>query len=349
MKTTFISTRAISESTRLSVAKLQLKLADAQKEVVTGRLADVGLTLGYKAGDTVSLRQEYERINTIIDTNGVAATRLSLTQISLQVIVDGAQALIGELIAARSSDTGPALVQRQAEMGLAALLDKLNTASNDAYLFAGINTDVKPLTDYFQVPTPASRQSVADAFLTQFGITQSDPAVENIAAGDMQTFLDTTFAGLFDTAAWTANWSSASDQNVRSRISTYELVETSTNANEAAIRKLASAFTMVADLGTENLNQSAFYALVDTAVEQAGEAVQELSLLQGTLGSMQERVSIASESMSLQVDIIASHINLLEAVDPAEASTRVSSLLTQLETAYALTARLHQLSVLNYL
>jgi flagellar hook-associated protein 3 FlgL len=349
MKTTFISTQAISESTRLSVAKLQLKLSDAQKEVVTGRLADVGLTLGYKTGEAVSLRQEYERINTMIDTNGVVETRLSLTQTSLQAIVDGAQNLVGDLLAARSSDTGPALVQRQAEMGLRALLDKLNTASNDAYLFAGINTDVKPLTDYFQTPTPASKQSVADAFLTEFGITQSDPGVEAITAADMQTFLDTTFATLFDTAAWTANWSSASDQNVRSRVSTYELLETSTNANESAIRKLASAFTMVADLGTENLNQSAFYALVDTAVQRAGEAVQELSLLQGTLGAVQERVSIANETMSIQVDIMASHINLLEAVDPAEASTRVSSLLTQLETAYALTARLHQLSVLNYL
>jgi flagellar hook-associated protein 3 FlgL len=165
----------------------------------------------------------------------------------------------------------------------------------------------------------------------------------------MQTFLDTTFAGLFDPAAWTANWSAASDQNVRSRISTYDLIETSTNANEAAIRKLASAFTMVADLGTENLNRPAFQAVVDTAVRVAGEAVQQLSLIQGKLGAAQERVSKANDNMSLQVDLIAGHINLLEAVDPAEASTRVSSLLTQLETAYSLTARLQKLSVLNYL
>jgi flagellar hook-associated protein 3 FlgL len=349
MKTTFISTQAISESTRQSVSRLQIKVADAQKEVVTGRLADVGLTLGYKASDTVSLRQEYERIKTIIDTNGVAASRIDLTQTVLQWLVDSAQSLIGDLIATRDSDSGPEVVQKQAEMGLTAFIDKLNTASNDAFLFAGVNTDVKPLTNYFQVPAAANRQSVADAFLAEFGVAQTDPTVVNIAAGDMQTFLDTTFAGLFDDAAWTANWSSASDQNVRSRISTFELIETSTNANEAAIRKLASAFTMVADLGVEGLNKPAFHTLIDTAIQRAGEAVQELSVLQSSLGAAQERVSIASESMSIQVDIIASHITLLEAVDPAEASTRVSTLLTQLETAYALTARLQKLSILNYL
>ena len=43
------------------------------------------------------------------------------------------------------------------------------------------------------------------------------------------------------------------------------------------------------------------------------------------------------------------HINLLEAVDPAEASTRISLLLTQIETAYSLTARIQRLSLLNYL
>jgi flagellar hook-associated protein 3 FlgL len=39
----------------------------------------------------------------------------------------------------------------------------------------------------------------------------------------------------------------------------------------------------------------------------------------------------------------------LEAVDPAEAATRVAMLTQQIETAYALTGRLHQLSLLDFL
>ena len=61
MKSTFISTRAISEATRLSMVKMQSKLLVAQKEVATGRLADVGKSLGHQAGQTVSLRQEHLR------------------------------------------------------------------------------------------------------------------------------------------------------------------------------------------------------------------------------------------------------------------------------------------------
>ena len=51
----------------------------------------------------------------------------------------------------------------------------------------------------------------------------------------------------------------------------------------------------------------------------------------------------------MQIDIIATHIGALEAVDPYEASTRVSTLMTQIETSYALTARIQRLSLLNYL
>ncbi len=53
--------------------------------------------------------------------------------------------------------------------------------------------------------------------------------------------------------------------------------------------------------------------------------------------------------MSLQITIMTEHVNLLEGVDPYEASSRVNALLTQVETAYALTARLQRLSLINYL
>ena len=349
MKSTFISTRAISEATRLSMIKMQSKLLVAQKEVATGRLADVGKSLGHQAGQTVSLRQEHVRLTTIVDTNTEVATRLELTQASIKQLLDGAQSFMGQLIGARNSETGPGVIKGQAEGAQAALIDTLNAAFNGAHLFSGINTDVKPLADYDQSPPGANQQSVANAFLTAFGMTQQDPGINSIVAADMQTFLDGAFAGLFDEASWTANWSSAADQNLRSRISTHELVETSINANEPGVRKLATAYTMLADLGVENLNKQTFQAVVDTAIRITGEGIQELAKLQANLGTVQERVEVANERMSLQIDIITTHIGALESIDPYEASTRLSTLMTQIETSYALTARIQQLSLLNYL
>ncbi|HWB45945.1 MAG TPA: flagellar hook-associated family protein [Hyphomicrobiaceae bacterium] len=349
MKTTFISTSAISEATRVSLIKLQTQLATAQKEVSTGRYADMGVSLGYKTGQTVSLRQEQNRLTTITETNSVVATRLDSTQSALTSLVGDAQNFLGQLLGARDAPTGPQVVQKQAQTSLSAFADMLNTSIDGAYLFAGINADVKPISQYDQTPPSPAKQAVDNAFFATFGITQNDPAVANISASAMQNFLDTTFAGLFQDPAWTTNWSSASDQNIRSRISTSELIETSTNTNESAFRQLAQAYTMVADLGTQNLNQGAFQAVVDTATKIAAQGIQGLTELQSNLGTAQQRVEDANGRMSIQKDILTNHISSMEDVDPYEASTRVNTLMTQIETAYAMTARIQQLSLLNYL
>jgi len=349
MKSTFISTSALSAATRVSLIKAQAKLADAQKEVTTGRFADVGASLGYKTGQTISLRQDHARLETIVDTNSVVSTRLSATQAALQSLVDDAQLFVSQLVAARNRDTGATVVQGQAQAALTSFTNTMNTALDGAHVFAGINADVKPVTDYYATPTSPNRQAVADAFFANFATTTDDPAIGNITATDMQTFLDNGFAGLFDDAGWAANWSDASSDNVRSRISTSELVETSTNANQVAFRKLAKAYAMIADLGVENLNQASYEVVVDTATRIAGEAVQDLAHEQSRLGTAQERIAAANSRMSIQIDIIATHINLLETVDPYEASTRVAALMNQVETAYAMTARIQNLSLLKYL
>ena len=96
--------------------------------------------------------------------------------------------------------------------------------------------------------------------------------MELISAGAMNTFLDTTYANLFMQANWNTTWSAASDQ-APSWISTNELIETSTNANVDPIRALASAYTMIADLGVTDLNDEAYQAVVDKAIGIAGQAV----------------------------------------------------------------------------
>ena len=101
MKTTQISTSSMTSAMRLSLAKTQLKLAEAQKEVTTGRHADVGAALGYKTGQALSLRQEHARLKTIIDSNSVVSTRLSATQAGLQQLTDDAQLFVSQLIGAR--------------------------------------------------------------------------------------------------------------------------------------------------------------------------------------------------------------------------------------------------------
>jgi flagellar hook-associated protein 3 FlgL len=72
-------------------------------------------------------------------------------------------------------------------------------------------------------------------------------------------------------------------------------------------------------------------------------------VLGGNIGSIQQRVTGATDKLKMQHDILNQQIVAMENVDPTEASVRVSTLQNQIETALALTARLQKISLINYL
>ena len=348
MKTTYVSTQAVAQATRRSVIQMQTELAKLQREVTTGRKADVGLALGERTGRTVALRSERESLQTLIDTNSVASLRLSTTQQMLLGISADAQSFLGILVDARSDAASAAVTRDRASEKLSAFVAKLNSTLSGEYLFAGINTNVKPVGDYSAPASPA-KLAVDNAFLARFGIAQTDPAISSISAADMQSFLDNEFSALFDDPAWSTNWSTASAQSTEIRISTSETVNSGAVAGDPAMRKIAMVYTMVSDLGLPQLSAGAYSVLVEKATGLLGNAIQGITTTQARLGYSEQAVADAKGRLSIQKDVIDIHIGELEGVDPYEASTRISSLLTQIETAYALTGRMQQLSLLDYL
>ncbi len=339
MKTTPVSTMGLINATRETRANLQFKIAEAQKEANTGRHADVGLSIGYLTERTLSLRNEMDRLKTFKDTNSVAASRLELSQVQLNAMADAASGLVQTLQAARAAPSSAGVAVTDAKAKLTAFTASMNTAVNGAYLFSGVNTDVKPLADYHGSQTQAD---VAAAFAAL-------GPVEDISAADMKAFLDGPFKDLFlDDANW-ANLSSASDRAITSRITNNERIATSTNANEEPFRLLASAYVMIADLPIEQLGEGAYLAVIDTAMGIAGQAEGGLTGIRASLGTSQERIKSANDRMDVQLGLLNEHIVAIEGVDPYEAQVKVNALLTQLETAYALTARLQNLSLLKYI
>jgi flagellar hook-associated protein 3 FlgL len=322
-------------------------LARATKEATTGRLADIGLGLGALTGRDVVLRADLTDIDKLVDTNGLVSGHLDVAVHRVGELIDRAQAFQKDLLAARNSASGGIIIAQTARANLDNLIATSNVTMDGEYLFGGINTGVAPLTDYTTGST--SKTAVDAAFLSTFGFPQSSPLVSGITAANMQTFLDTTFKAQFDDPAWGANWSTASDVVMRSRISTTETIDSSVSANEPAFRKLAMAYTMLNDLGTQNLNQAALQAVIDTATRTVGAAIADLAGVGARLGTAQEQTSNATTRLKVQEDLITRQITAMEEVDPTEASVRVTSLQNQLETSLALTARIQKLSILNYL
>ena len=326
---------------------MQTQLTQAQTEVSTGQVADIGLTLGASTGQFVSLTQQLSGLQTITDTNNLVSTRLSATNSAMSDILSTAQGFLKDLVTDQNDTTDPALMQQQAMTSLQSLISDLDTTADQQYVFAGINSDVKPLQDY---SGSTAQQAVASAFSTAFGTTQSGAGAANVSPSDMQTFLGSTqFSDLFTGSGWTTNWSSASSQPIRSRITSTELTDTSVTANDPSIQSIVKAYTMVADLGLSNLSQGTQQTVLSAAANTLTQAITGFTNLQASLGTMQSQVTSANNQMSVQVNVLTTQINNLDSVDPYEASTKVNDLTTQIETAYALTQQLRGLSLVNYL
>ena len=61
MKASFVSSSAISQAMRYSMLRMQAELAKAEKVVSSGWVADVGLALGARTAQSVSLARDVER------------------------------------------------------------------------------------------------------------------------------------------------------------------------------------------------------------------------------------------------------------------------------------------------
>lgn len=355
MKSAFISSPSLMNSPRTTMLKSQVELAKLNQELVSGRFADVTLMLGHRSGQTVTLRQEYEEILGIKDSNGRTLARLEVTDNALTGLLDTANTYLKSLVSLPPQERGPEVIRRDATQNLSALISGLNAFSDGQYVFGGTNTQAQPITDYADGPPASANKAAVDAAFTAFfGFPPTDTAqVATITAAQMTTFLADTppgpFASLFEPAGWKATWSDAADEGMRSRVSTTDVVETSISANEKAMRKLAQAYTMIRDLGTESLVKPAFNVLVEKAIGVLGGAVQELISVQAKNGVSLARVKEADAKISVQKDILSKHIGGMESVDPAETKVRIDSLMTQIQMSYSLTGRLQQLSLVNYL
>ena len=347
MSANYISTLMLSSSLRYSITNNQAALSKASTEATTGRFADVGLQLGATTGGDVSLRADWNFAGQLVDTNGLVAGRLDVTQNRMTELGSTASDFLKDLIAARSTDGGGRIVMPPASANLQDLIGALNVSYNGSYLFSGINTQNVPITAY--TAGSASKNQVDSDFLSTFGFSQSSASVSSITPAQMQTFLNTTFDAEFASPAWNTNWSSATDQVMQSRISTTEVVDTSVSANQTGFRKLAEAYTMMSDLGNKNLDQTTFQTVVDKAIGLVGSAITDLATLGGNVGVVQQRLTTATDKLNAQKDILNTQIVNMEKVDPTEASVRVNTLQTQIQTALALTSQLQKISLINYL
>jgi flagellar hook-associated protein 3 FlgL len=343
-----ISSLSIATTLQSSITKMQSQLNNASLEASTGRYADVGLTLGAETGQSVSLRDQQTQLQSITGANSNVATRLNTTSTALTSMLSTAQSFLNTMTETTVSATDTSTAAVTAQQDLASMIGELNTSVNGEYIFGGIATQSAPITDYYSTGS-ANQAAVDSSFQSTFGMSQTDPNTSTIDPTSMQNYLDNVFAPQFTGTNWSSNWSQASSTTITNQISTTQTMSTSVSANDTAFQNLAQAYTMVAEFGGSHLGETAMQTVITTARNLVSEAVQQLTNVQAGVGEAKNALTNSNQQMSAQLDVLSTGIGNLENVDAYKATTQVTDLQTQIETAYELTNKLQNLSLVNYL
>lgn len=335
---------------RSTINQVQSELIDAQKEAVSGKYNNIGEVLGGTTTRALDLRRERDMMDNLMATNSVVTQRLSSSQMALATISDAGQTALNTYVALAGStdNTQLSTAVQTLTNAIDQFVDASNTSVNGEFIFAGINTDVKPMGDYISDETGA-RSAFNTAFNGYFGFAKTDPLAESITPAQMQAFLDTIVEPMFTTGPeWTTTWSTASDTPMTSRISRTEVVQSSVSANDDAFRQLAFAAIIGIELLSLPISSDTRAIVSDKAINSMGRAIYGIDSERGLLGLSQNRVKMADEVLKAQVDIVKLNLDDLEGVDVYEASTRITALSNQMEISYNLTARISELSLVNY-
>lgn len=352
MKTSFISNLSVQSAMRSTINQVQNELIAAQKEVVSGKLNNIGQTLGGTTTRALDLRAERDMMDNLMATNSVVAQRLSSSQMALSTISEAGQTALNTYVALSGSTDSTQLstaVQTLTGM-LDQFVDASNTSVNGEYLFAGINTDVKPMGDYI-TDEDGARTAFDVEFENFFGFRKEDTPPNTITPERMQQFLDVIVEPMYldpDRAEWTTTWSKASDTAMSSRISKTEVIQSSTSANSDGFRRMAFAAVIGIELLNLPLGSETRAVVSDKAINAMGGAIYSIDADRSLLGLSQNRVKMADEVLKAQSDIVKLNLDDLEGVDVYEASTRITALSNQMEISYNLTARISELSLVNY-
>ncbi|MEL6750803.1 MAG: flagellin, partial [Pseudomonadota bacterium] len=149
-------------------------------------------------------------------------------------------------------------------------------------------------------------------------------------------------------AIWSADVSQAGAA-VTARIAPGDSVGLGPTADNQAIRAGLSGALAMAHLAGSALSADAVQGAASVALNTLAQAGSDIGAVQGELGIDEARVEQASERLIAQGERMRESSSASVAVDAFEAASRFTELATQLEAAYTMTTRIHQLTLLRFL
>ncbi|HET6220613.1 MAG TPA: hypothetical protein VFE11_00545, partial [Dongiaceae bacterium] len=308
-----------------SIKTLQRQILDTQKEMSSGRKADLMAALRDGAAQAVDLRNTLNEATEFKTQSTLVGSRLDAMQSVITGIKDIVEKARTEALTA-TSPVGRQYVSEMAKTAIQQINSLLNTGVGGRFLFSGTATDTSPLqgSDVVNPATGVSpNQAVAQVMASLGPIT--DAASAAAVANGVTSIFDNSnadpnlqFSSTFYNGATTGTVTARLDRG-------YEL-DYGIQADDPAIREAMQGLYMLAAVPYASVPEDAFIAWQDEAVDHLLTGTQALVTLAGNVGYKQAAIAEATARHESTIAQLNTQIANLEAADPYETSMRFSEL-----------------------
>jgi flagellar hook-associated protein 3 FlgL len=318
-------------------SELKATLGRLAYEASSGRKSDTAAAVG---GDFRVLAS-IEHSLTLAAAYRTAASEAATLAGSLQAAFGTIHTLAADLAPALNAAgtaggaTQVASVSQDARQKLFSTVSSLNLRIGDRYALSGDATDRKPIL---------GAQEILDALGT--AITGQPSATGAIGAIDAWFDAPAGGGGFLDTI-----YGGSATPLAPFRIAEGETSEMTITAADPTLRDMLKglAIAAIVDEGALPGDLAGQALLLKTAGSRLMTSGQDLALLRADLGTTEQTIAEARTHSATEQSALEIARNRIVAADPYDTATELEAARVQLETLYALTARLSRLSLADYL
>ena len=312
---------------------LRQDMARVSEELATGRVSDVNTVTAGNFDFLNSIERDLGSLDGY-RVVGVEAKQLAdATQLELERVQNTAASLGSSLLSFANLPAGPQLLQgaTEARGALDTIFAALNSDIAGRSIFSGVATDSDAL---------ASTTDLLSALESEIaGLT---------SVADIRTAAEAWFSSPtgFDQIIYNGSTSDLAPF----RLNETEDVSVGIRADNDAIKNiiLDTALAALSDSSTLGYPTSLQAEIQNDVGANIIATQQEIIGLRGTVGSAEERIeTLVARNLAEKTTLEFARTEYLE-VDPFEAATRLEDLQFRLQSLYTITARMSDLSLVNF-
>jgi flagellar hook-associated protein 3 FlgL len=350
-----ISSFAAPAQRQFLLEAMQTQLNQLTNEVSSGTKTNPAGAMGANAGLLYRLHMDADQHTALQTAATSAGNQLDAIQGALTSMDSVVQAVATATVnVASATGGGETAIATQAQSAMSQVLGLLNTQYNGKALFAGDATGGLPMqaADAPNGPLAAGAGVLSAAVAAKGGpLSQSDISGLLTGPNGLASVFDDTNAN--PSARFSGAFYTATDDGKPSKvpISGGQTVQYDIKGNQPAFRDLLKGLSMLSMLNapSSQLDDSAKTELLKQAGTVINQAQTELTAKQGELGVTQARLQNVVDMQTAAGKATTTQILGYEQADTYGDAEKLTSLQTQMQASYAITAQISQLSLVHYL